>query len=75
MSTIPLAVIESVTSPSTSSLAVTPGSVKVSPTVRLIVEEPNNEITGGVVSAVAAALTVKVPVTACDVEAPVKVRV
>ena len=45
-----------------------------------MVEEPVNVITGAVVSAVdelvvAAALTVIVPVTACDVEAPAKVTV
>ena len=71
VSTEPEVVIEEVRSPSTLSVAVAPGSVKVSPTVRLMVEEPVNVITGAVVLT-AAALTVIVPVTACDVEAPEK---
>ena len=56
VSTEPEVVIDEVRSPSTPSVAVAPGSVKVSPTVKLIVEEPVNVITGTVVSA--AALTV-----------------
>ena len=50
--TVPEVVIEEVIFPSTSSVAVAPGSVKVSPIVRLMVEEPVKVITGGVVSAV-----------------------
>ena len=66
VSTEPEVVIEEVRSPSTLSVAVAPGSVKVSPTVRLIVEEPVKVITGAVVSAVdelvvELALTVIVP--------------
>ena len=66
VSTEPETDIELVKSPSTSSVAVAPGSVKVSPTVRLMVEEPVSVITGGVVSAVdelvvELALTVIVP--------------
>jgi hypothetical protein len=52
VSTEPDIDIDDVIFPSTSSVAVAPGSVKVSPTVRLMVEEPVNVITGGVVSAV-----------------------
>ena len=64
--TVPEVVIEEVRSPSTSSVAVAPESVKVSPTVKLMVEEPVNVITGAVVSAVdelvvELALTVIVP--------------
>ena len=40
-------VIEEVRSPSKSSVAVAPGSVKVSPTKRIIVEEPVRVIVGG----------------------------
>ena len=47
VSTVPEDVIEEVKSPSTLSEAVAPGSVKVSPTSKLIVEEPTSEITGG----------------------------
>ena len=56
MSTEPEIDIDDVIFPSISSVAVAPGSVKVSPTVRLMVEEPVKVITGGVVSA--AALTI-----------------
>ena len=52
VSTVPEVVIEEVKSPSTSSVAVAPGSVNVSPTVRFIVEEPTKVIVGSVVSAV-----------------------
>ena len=45
--TVPEDVIEEVKSPSILSEAVAPGSVKVSPTSKLIVEEPTREITGG----------------------------
>ena len=44
------AVIEEVIFPSTSSVAVAPGSVNVAPRLRFIVEEPVNVITGAVVS-------------------------
>ena len=47
MSTVPEVVTEEVRSPSILSLAVAPGSVKISPRVRLIVEEPVNVIIGG----------------------------
>ena len=62
----PEVVIDEVMFPSTLSVAVAPGSVKVSPTVILIVEEPVNVITGFVVSVVEEfvfelALTVIVP--------------
>ena len=50
VSTAPEDVIEEVRSPSTSSVAVAPGSVKVSPTVRLMLEEPIMVIAGAVVS-------------------------
>ena len=58
--TVPEIVIDAVRSPSTSSVAVAPGSVKVSPTVRLIVDEPTKVITGGVVSVVVDVLVVEV---------------
>ena len=48
--TEPEVVIDDVISPSTLSVAVAPGSVKVSPTVKLMVEEPVNDIIGAVVS-------------------------
>ena len=48
--------IDEVMFPSTLSEAVAPGSVKVSPTVRLMVDDPAKVITGAVVSA--AALTI-----------------
>ena len=64
--TVPEVVIDEVMFPSTLSVAVAPGSEKVSPTVRFIVEEPVNVITGFVVSVVEElvfelALTVIVP--------------
>ena len=42
--------MEEVISPSTSSLAVAPGSVKISPVERLTVDEPVRVITGAVES-------------------------
>ena len=62
VSTVPEVVIDEVRSPSTSSVAVAPGSVKVSPTVRLMVEEPVSVITGGIVSAVGLSRIVNCPV-------------
>ena len=50
MSTVPELVIEEVRSPSTLSVAVAPGSVKVSPTDSSITIEPIKVITGAVVS-------------------------
>ena len=47
---VPEVVIDEVIFPSTLSDAVAPGSVNVSPTVRLMVEEPVNVIDGAVVS-------------------------
>ena len=47
VSTVPELVIEEVRSPSTASVAVAPGSVKVSPTVSSITDEPVKVITGG----------------------------
>ena len=47
MSTVPEDVIVEVKSPSILSEAVAPGSVNVSPTSKLIVEEPTSDITGG----------------------------
>ena len=61
VSTEPEIDIDDVIFPSTASVAVAPGSVKVSPTVRLMVEEPVKVITGAVVSA--ATLTITVLVT------------
>jgi len=49
VSTVPLTVIELVISPSVSSVAVAPGSAHVSPSVKLIVEDPLRLIVGGVV--------------------------
>ena len=54
-------VIEAVRSPSAVSEAVAPGSVKTSPTVSCIGLAPNNDNTGGVVSATS---TVRVTVAA-----------
>ena len=51
MLTVDVLVIEEVISPSTSSVAVAPGSEKVSPTVSSIIVKPVKVITGGVVSA------------------------
>ena len=58
VSTEPEVDIDDVIFPSTLSEAVAPGSVKVSPTLILIVEEPVNVITGAVVSAAALKITV-----------------
>ena len=58
VSTEPEIDIDEVMFPSTLSEAVAPGSVKVSPTLILIVEEPVNVITGAVVSAAALKITV-----------------
>ena len=49
-STVAEIIIEEVKSPSSSSKAVAPGSTKISPNKRLIVEFPINEIRGAVVS-------------------------
>ena len=59
MSTEPEIDIDDVIFPSTLSEAVAPGSVQVSPTIRLMVEEPVKVITGGVVSAAALTITVR----------------
>ena len=48
--TVPEVVIDDVIIPSTSSVAVAPGSIKVSPTVRLIDDSQVNIIIGGVLS-------------------------
>ena len=58
VSTEPEIDIDEVMFPSTLSEAVAPGSVKVSPTLILIVEEPVNVITGAMVSAAALTITV-----------------
>ena len=60
VSTEPVIEINDVRSPSTSSVAAAPGSVKVSPSVRLMVEEPVKLITGGVVSSEGFTITVLV---------------
>ena len=74
--TVPEVVIEEVKSPSTSSVAVAPGSVKVAPRGRLIVEEPVKVITGFVDELeVELALTEIVPETLCEVVAPERVTV
>ena len=48
--TVPEVVIDDVIIPSKSSVAVAPGSIKVSPTVRLIDDSQVNIIIGGVLS-------------------------
>ena len=58
MSSVPEVIIEEVMSPSILSVAVAPGSAKVSPTVRLMVEEPVKVIVGGVVSGSGLTITV-----------------
>ena len=60
MSSVPEVIIEEVMSPSILSVAVAPGSAKVSPTVRLMVEEPVKVIVGGVVSGSGLTITVLV---------------
>ena len=50
MSTVPEVIIEDVISPSILSVAVAPGSVKVLSNLILIVDEPTNEIVGGIIS-------------------------
>ncbi len=58
VSTEPEVVTDDVITPSTSSEALNPGSVNVSPTVRFIVEDPANAIDGAVVSAAALTITI-----------------
>jgi hypothetical protein len=50
VSTVPEVIIEDVISPSILSVAVAPGSVKVLSNLILIVDEPTNEIVGGIMS-------------------------
>ena len=64
MLTVDVLVIEEVRSPSTLSVAVAPGSVKVSPTVSSIIVEPVKVITGAVVSTL---VKVTVPVIGSEV--------
>ena len=56
----PEVVIEEVKSPSTSSVAVAPGSVQFVPTATLIIDAPVNVIDGGVVSSGEFTITVLV---------------
>ena len=51
VSTEPVTTMLAVKSPSTSSVAVAPASVKVSPTCSVIVSSPDKVITGAIVSA------------------------
>ena len=60
VSTVPEVVIEAVRSPSTSSVAVAPRSIQLSPKVICREEGPFNVITGGVASGIELTITVLV---------------